>query len=193
MNEKSNRRKDDFKPHCEQFRTLSEIEYLSLSRSEAAASKLWVNGSFTHLRVAYETLPGGFTICLLKDSDMIYTGCSHCSKNDSWLFTRGKMKAFRRAVEHSGGILLQNEEETKGGEEGKGIFEALKDHLDKSKSYGKTGEQKDFDLSQNSFQDLFQALSIVSANHPEMETITVSQSITTPGPIKIVQALSVVR
>lgn len=183
MNEKSNRRRDDFRLVKEEFRKLNETEYLSLSRSESA-TKLWIN-DFTHLRVAYETLPGGFTICLLRDSDAIFTGCSHCSKNDNWLPVRGKMKAFRRAVEHSGGILLQNEEETKGGEEGKGIFEALKDHLDKSKPqiYQPSGEDREEEI-------LLDLLQSALERNPTAKSVKVTQT-SIAGPVKVVLSVSI--
>lgn len=94
-------RKDDFEPYCESFRPLNEEERLTLARKFAN----WQN-YFSGGLISYQALPGGFTICNILLDNKLYTGCSHCIKTDRWLPIRGKMQAFRRAIEQSEGVEI---------------------------------------------------------------------------------------
>lgn len=95
------RRRDDFEPYTEPFRPLNGEEILCISRITDSCS------DWSGFLVSYQALPGGFTICNVIDfSGRLFSGCSHCIKSDRWLPIRGKMNAFRRALEHSKGIDL---------------------------------------------------------------------------------------
>lgn len=95
---KPSRRKEDFEPYCEPFRAFNSDEFKSFVR-------LFKNVPMQDVcLVSYQALPGGFTICNILLDNKLYSGCSHCIKSDRWLPIRGKMQAFRRALEQSGGV-----------------------------------------------------------------------------------------
>ncbi len=104
---RTRRRKDDFEPYTEPFRPLNYDEVKSIIRSE---SDFYVADSAgSEFLVSYQAIPGGFTICNILVRGRLYSGCSHCIKSDRWLAIRGKMNAFRRALEQSEGVELSQE------------------------------------------------------------------------------------
>lgn len=98
------KRKDDFEPYCEPFRPINDEELKSIARSEA--NLYFSDSSRSDFLVSYQALPGGFTICNILLDNKLYSGCSHCIKSDRWLPIRGKMNAFRRALEQSEGVEI---------------------------------------------------------------------------------------
>lgn len=103
LGDKANQRKDGFVPYVEPFRPLNEVESTTIYRLEFSP---WVDYPISKFLVSYEATAGGFTTCAILLDGKLYLGSSHCSKVDRWLPIRGKMLAFRRALEHSQGIGL---------------------------------------------------------------------------------------
>lgn len=117
MNATSVRRKT-FQLYCEPFRPFVREETTSLMRSEPGvilgqatpdktekhSELIW--SFFLDISkdclVSYQSHLGGFTICNILLNGKLYSGSSCCSKLDNWLPIRGKMLAFRRALESEG-------------------------------------------------------------------------------------------
>ena len=97
------RRKDDFESYCEPFRQFNEEEFKSFVRMTKNTPIESI------VLVSYQALPGGFTICNILLDNKLYTGSSHCVKTDRWIPIRGKMQAFRRAIEQSEGVEIPQE------------------------------------------------------------------------------------
>lgn len=96
-------RRIDFEPYTESFRTFNKSEYLSYFRTGKKDTYPFIP------LVSYQALSGGFTICNIIIDNKLYSGCSHCIKSDRWLPIRGKMNAFRRALEQSEGVDIPQE------------------------------------------------------------------------------------
>lgn len=93
-------RRKTFQPYCEPFRPLNDEEKRSVVRVsfvEVKIAALW-----REFQVSYQSHLGGFTICNILLNNKLYSGSSCCSKADRWLPIRGKMLAFRRAMESEG-------------------------------------------------------------------------------------------
>lgn len=96
------RRRDNFKPYFEPFRTFNKEEYKCHFR-------LGKKDTYPIIPfVSYQALTGGFTICNIILDGKLYSGSSHCSKVDQWLPIRGQMLAFKRALESTGITLPVN-------------------------------------------------------------------------------------
>lgn len=108
LTHKPTKRKDDFEPYCEPFRPLNEEEIKSIFRTVDLRIHL-SDAAYSDYLVSYQAFPGGFTICNILLDNKLYSGSSHCVKTDRWLPIRGKMQAFRRAIEQSEGVELPQE------------------------------------------------------------------------------------
>lgn len=107
------RRKDDFKLYVEPFRPLNEVELKSITRIGSRLNAAFGWATEDQISISYQAQMGGFTICNIILDNKLYSGSSHCLKTDRWLPIRGKMFAFRRALESEGMELLQIQEKVK--------------------------------------------------------------------------------
>lgn len=124
-------RKDGFVAYVEQFRPLNEAEQQTILRMKTKNPVLGRHAELSQITneelvrlqtyrfrvyliqsclVSYRATQGGFTICNVLLEGRLFSGCSHCIKSDRWLPIRGKMQAFRRAVEQSEGVSIVSEE-----------------------------------------------------------------------------------
>lgn len=104
------RRKDNFDPYTEPFRPLNDEEVKSITRMETCLHIS--DASRSEFLVSYQAITGGFTICNIFVNGRLFTGSSRCSKVDRWLPIRGKMNAFRRALQSEGVELRSCPEES---------------------------------------------------------------------------------
>lgn len=94
-------RRKSFQLYCEPFRPLNAKETKSVARMVDLRIEI-ADATFREFQVSYQSNLGGFTICNILLNGKLYSGSSCCSKADRWLPIRGKMLAFRRALESEG-------------------------------------------------------------------------------------------
>ena len=95
---------------AEEFRKPTDDEFELIQTVCIRNPPLHFNHMINNCLISYETLPGGFTVCILVTGrEQIYRGVSRRSYKDRHNPIRGRMLALRRAVLYSSPVVIPGE------------------------------------------------------------------------------------